>query len=176
MDEKFTFFWGGPFSQWYPSQFRGYDFYNSWTSFNTAEQYMMAFKAMVFADNEKSQAILDEIRPAIQKALGRKVKNFNQEVWDQVKLDIVFNGNVLKFSNNPNLYEILCDTEGTTLVEASPYDKIWGIGLLESDPRCFDRTQWLGLNLLGQTLTEVRDYLIRCEIKMMKPSLRLIRL
>ena len=73
---------------------------------------------------------------------------------------IVFTGNYARFSQNPEQRELLFSTRGTTLVEASPHDQVWGIGLAADDPRALDRSQWLGLNLLGETLTRVREVLL----------------
>ena len=91
------------------------------------------------------------------KALGRAVKNFNSKEWDAVKYAIVKKGNGLKFRQNPQMLKKLKETAGTTLVEASPYDQIWGIGLSAEDPQALDETKWRGQNLLGKLLTELRD-------------------
>jgi len=72
----------------------------------------------------------------------------------------VFAGNYARFSQNPDQRELLFATRGTTLVEASPHDRVWGIGLAADDPRALDRSQWLGLNLLGEALTRVREALL----------------
>jgi hypothetical protein len=168
MKEKFTFFWDGPFSQWYPSPFEvdGRQFIN-------AEQFMMYSKAMMFKDEEAASKIMKSDSPREQKALGRKVKNFNIEVWSGASepfdgrlvwgrerspraWSIVRKGSWNKFSQNPGLLEVLAATAGTTLVEASPYDKIWGIGLSEWDDRKFFRENWQGTNWLGEILTNVR--------------------
>ena len=160
--EQFTFFWNGPFSQWYPSPFEidGRMFIN-------AEQFMMYSKALLFKDEDIACKIMKSINPKEQKALGRKVKNFNIETWSApvathigVKLPIAWSvvskGSWNKFSQNPDLLEMLADTAGTTLVEASPYDKIWGIGLSEWDSARLTRKNWLGTNWLGEILTNVR--------------------
>ena len=158
MKEQFTFFWNGPFSQWYPSPFEvdGRMFIN-------AEQFMMYSKAMLFKDEDIAYKIMKSTNPKEQKALGRKVKNFNIETWSGPALgrrprawSIVRKGSWNKFSQNPDLLEILADTAGTTLVEASPYDKIWGIGLSEWDSARLTRENWLGTNWLGEILTNVR--------------------
>ena len=158
MKEQFTFFWNGPFSQWYPSHFEidGRMFIN-------AEQFMMYSKAMMFKDEEAASKIMKSTNPKEQKALGRKVKNFNIETWSAASgpripraWSIVRKGSWNKFSQNPNLLKVLADTAGTTLVEASPYDKIWGIGLGEWDDRKFLRENWQGTNWLGEILTNVR--------------------
>lgn len=152
--EKFTFFWRSHsiFSQWFIVSF-----VVDAIVFNCAEQYMMYKKAELFEDKEAMHAILAEKSPKKQKDLGRKVRNFKKDVWDNQCEAIVFKGNYSKFSQNPKLLEALLATSGTTLVEASPVDKIWGIGLAEDDPRALNRDAWLGKNLLGKVLTEIRE-------------------
>ena len=93
------------------------------------------------------------------KALGRLVKNFNQEIWDKHKEDIVFNGNLLKFSQNKKLCKQLLATGDKEIVEASPTDTIWGIGLAETDPDIYDKSKWRGTNLLGKAIMKVRNVL-----------------
>ena len=156
MTEKFTFFWSGPFSQWARSPFRILD-----KEYNCAEQYMMAEKARFFKDWSTEAKIMAAHTPDLQKSLGRTVAPFDAVAWDMVCRDIVYVGNYFKFTQNPMLREQLLGTYGTTLVEASPIDKIWGIGLTESDPRALDRSQWLGKNYLGEVLTKLRDSMIR---------------
>ena len=153
--EKFTFFWHGPFSQWFPSSF-----HDNGTVYNCAEQFMMAQKAIMFKDWESLDKIMQTNDPSIQKKLGRQVKNFNLQEWESSAQSIVYLGNMLKFKQNEPLLNELLKTEGTTLVEASPYDKIWGIGLAENDSRALSRDTWLGKNLLGQILTKVRESII----------------
>src|SRR5262249_12551652 len=150
--EKFTLFWHGPFSQWHPSVFTV-----SGTRFNTAEQFMMYCKAVLFDDTETAAQILAAETPKEQKALGRVVKGFDEARWLLFREGVVYTGSYAKFTQNPELCDALLATRGTTLVEASPYDKVWGIGLGEDDPRARDRSQWQGLNLLGETLTRVRE-------------------
>lgn len=153
--EKFTFFWSGPFSNWYKCAFK----VNS-TTYNCTEQYMMYQKAILFNDMDIAQKILSSADPKEQKAFGREVKNFNPEKWNEACRDIVFEGNLAKYDQNKRLKDILLATAGTTLVEASPYDKIWGIGLTADDSRALSRETWRGKNWLGEVLTEVREYLI----------------
>ena len=97
--------------------------------------------------------------PAEYKKLGRKVKGFDATVWDEKKLDIVVEGNKAKFGQNPDLKEFLLDTGDAILVEASPYDKIWGIGLDRETALNSRIEDWNGENLLGCALMEVRDWL-----------------
>lgn len=94
------------------------------------------------------------------KALGKKVKNYDDAIWIENRERIVEDGNFAKFSQNADLEEALLATKGTTLVEASPYDAIWGIGLKEDDARAKNVATWRGLNLLGKILTNIRDYKI----------------
>lgn len=157
MSEKFTFFWGGPFSQWHPCTFKDHTLS---TTFNCAEQYMMAGKAITFGDSDTLQKIMHSNSPREQKKLGRKVKGFDEGKWNGVAKDIVYKGNMFKFLQNKELRNLLLATEGTLLVEASPYDKIWGIGLKENDPKALDRATWRGKNWLGEVLTQVREDII----------------
>lgn len=95
--------------------------------------------------------------------MGREVSNFNADIWSSVAFDIVFRGNIEKFSQNPQLLERIAKSKGTLLVEAAPNDEIWGIGLEASDPKAMDKTQWQGQNMLGIIVTRVRDIL--CYVK-----------
>jgi len=151
-NKEFTFFWRGPFSQWHKANMT----INNVTYF-CAEQYMMAAKAKVFEDYETLNKILQSTSPKEIKDLGRVVKNFKQEVWDKVKYSIVYTGNFYKFIQNYDLKTLLLNTEDSTLVEASPYDKVWGIGMSEDDPDCLDVNKWKGENLLGKAITNVRQ-------------------
>jgi ribA/ribD-fused uncharacterized protein len=121
---------------------------------------MMHGKALLFDDQEVAAQILAADHPRQHKALGRKVKRFDDAAWKREREAIVRAGNRAKFTQNAELRELLFATQGTTLVEASPYDKIWGIGLAASDPRAQDPAQWKGQNLLGRILTALRDELI----------------
>ena len=156
-NEQFTFFWKSqsPFSNWYMV-----DFEIDGICFNCSEQYMMYAKAKLFGDEEIADKILQAEKPGTQKDLGRKVRGFKAEVWDQHARDIVYRANEAKFTQNENLLKRLFKTQGTTLVEASPVDRIWGIGLTADDPRAQYRQQWRGKNWLGEVLTRLRDDLI----------------
>jgi len=166
--ENHTFFWksNSCFSQWYPTKFigQGILWYEesylkgmpNQIEFNCAEQYMMYHKAMLFLDRETAKKILRSNNPKEQKQLGRKVKNFNERVWNHKKVSTVYWGNELKFKQNEECKSQLMETVKTTLVEASPYDKVWGIGLSKRDKRAHDRCEWKGLNLLGEILTLIR--------------------
>lgn len=152
MTETFHFFWGGPFSQFANSPFT----LNA-KRFPTAEHYMMWRKATLFGDDSIAAEILAAKTPGKAKGLGRRVKRFNPEIWDREKRGIVAAGSYAKYTQNPQFLGRLMNTRPATLVEASPMDVIWGIGLAEDDPRAQDRSQWLGQNLLGEILTQTRE-------------------
>ena len=125
--------------------------------FNSAEQYMMFQKAILFNDYETAEKILDTRNVRTQKELGRQVKGFDNGLWTVNCRRIVYEANKYKFSQNRQLLDELLATRGTTLVEASPYDTIWGIGLTKDDERATDRSKWKGKNWLGHILTLLRD-------------------
>lgn len=163
---KFLFFWGHQpaqdgtitascFSQWWA----GHPFEANGVPYATAEHYMMAGKARLFGDGEMEQEILRAASPAEAKKLGRSVRNFDPTVWEQHRFEIVVAGNVLKFSQHPALKTYLIQTGERILVEASPRDQIWGIGLGKENERAANPPEWRGLNLLGFALMEVRDRL-----------------
>lgn len=161
MSENYTFFWDGPFSQWESS-----DFELDGVEYNCAEQYMMAEKARLFGDEETLEQIMDSDDPATQKKLGRLVQDFDQGIWEEDEdngyprcWNIVWRGNMAKFSQNPHLLQELLATKDTVLVECSPTDCIWGIGLRESDPGVENPANWRGTNWLGEVLTVVRGFL-----------------
>jgi len=157
MEEKFTLFWGGVFSQWYPSVIK----YDNGMVFNCAEQAMMWEKAILFGDEKIAKEIMITIYPSGQKALGRKVSGFDKKRWEKMAREIVYKINEYKFKQNLKLMKVLLDTIGTTIVEASLYDKIWGIGLGKNNPDALDRTKWKGTNWLGQVLTDLRDNILK---------------
>lgn len=152
--EKFTPFYGGVFSQWYPSPM-----IIDGVEYSCAEQYMMAMKALLFGDAPRHEAIMATSDPAKQKALGKLVAGFNVHQWEFVARDIVMRASLAKFTSDSKLRAKLLLTEGTTLVEASPTDVIWGVGLSEDDPRVHSRDNWQGRNWLGHVLTELRESL-----------------
>jgi ribA/ribD-fused uncharacterized protein len=159
----FLFFWGhtpskdeklGPFclSQWYPAPFvvRG-------QRYAAAEHFMMAEKARIFGDEATRAAILATDDPGKAKALGRKVRDFDEARWQEHRYGIVVEASRAKFEQNAALGDWLRKTGTKILVEASPKDAIWGIGLAASDPRATDPRAWPGLNLLGFALMEARE-------------------
>lgn len=128
--------------------------------YGCTEQYMMAGKARVFGDAEVLASILKTSAPKAQKALGRKVRNFDAATWERERERVVYEGNHAKFTQNASLLEALLATSGTELVEASPMDRIWGVGLSMDNPSIMDPSKWRGLNLLGKVLTRLREDLI----------------
>lgn len=170
--EDFTFFYFakakyGEFSQWYPSPFT-YDATRAaalgldtnileltkhldGARYTNAEQFMMHMKAILFKDTKTAQKILSVSTPKEMKVLGRQITSFNQKTWETYRFDIVYLGSFFKYAQNKKLLDILLSTKETVLVEASPTDAIWGIG---TGP-C-PRSQWKGLNLLGEILTKLK--------------------
>lgn len=141
-------------SQWYPSTF-----VIDGITYNCGEQFMMAEKARTFRDKETLAKILVATEPDVIKKLGRQVANFNPQVWDEKCIEAVYTGNMHKFSQNPRLKAFLLSTGDSTLAEASPYDKIWGVGLEEKDALKTSPHFWKGENKLGFILMEVRKKL-----------------
>ena len=151
---KYVFFWNGIYSQWHkaPMIIEGVEY-------NCCEQYMMHQKALTFNDLEIAKKVLQTSNPKDQKGLGRQIKGFDKDKWDSVCLGIVYKGNFAKFTQNPDLMSALLSTGDRLLVEASPLDKIWGIGMAEEDPAVDDPANWKGLNLLGWSITLVKQQL-----------------
>lgn len=118
---------------------------------------MMAAKARLFGDEDAREKIMAASGPKEAKTLGRQVRNFDDKVWTQRRFDIVVHGNIAKFNQNSELGVWLGNTQENVIVEASPYDTIWGIGLKSDDVRAAVPTQWRGLNLLGFALMKTRE-------------------
>ena len=152
--DKYVFFWNGIYSQWYKCEFKVDDI-----EYSSAEQYMMHQKALLFNDYDIAQDILETDEPSEQKRLGRKIKNFNKEIWEKSCLSIVIKGNLAKFSQNKYLLKQMLSTGDKLFCEASPIDYIWGCGLHENDDKILNPINWIGLNLLGQCLTIVKNEL-----------------
>ncbi|GIH94162.1 hypothetical protein Psi01_47920 [Planobispora siamensis] len=164
---RYLMFWGhrpprsggagaGCLSQWWPA-----DFTVDGTVYRTAEHFMMAGKARLFGDEETAAQIVAAGHPKEAKDLGRRVRGFDDEIWRAARFDLVVRGNLAKFGQNPELGEFLLGTGERVLVEASPLDRIWGIGLAADDERAGRPELWRGLNLLGFALMEVRRALRR---------------
>ncbi len=159
---KYIFFWkpsseDSPadetcLGQWQPCRFEIDNI-----TYTTAEQYMMSQKALLFGDKEIFEQIMLAQSPKEFKALGRKVKHFDEKVWKKNCLDIVVKGNVAKFSQNPEYKKYLMSTGDKILVEASPLDRIWGIGMGKDNPNAQNPLTWRGTNYLGFCLMQVRD-------------------
>jgi len=143
------------FSNWYMA-----DFIVKEVRFSCVEQLMMLCKAKLFGDEETATKIMSARHPRDHKALGRTVAGYVDEVWCARRERIVAHGCYAKFSQNPFLRDALLATGDTILVEASPYDRIWGVGLAENDPRILDPKQWKGSNLLGLALEQTRHRLL----------------
>jgi ribA/ribD-fused uncharacterized protein len=146
------YFWGSIYSQWYSCKFQ-----ENKIMFNSAEQYMMYYKALTFNDQENLKKIMATSDPQLQKKLGRLVKGYDDTIWANKRFDVVVQGNYLKFGQNKKLKEELLSTGDKVLVEASPYDKIFGIGLGPTDERILDEKNWDGLNLLGKAIMKARE-------------------
>lgn len=154
--DQFVFFWKppAPYSQWTPSIFRV-----DGLTYVCAEQFMMAEKARLFHDQEICDQIMATPDPWRHRQLGRRVHGFVESIWLAHRSEVVYRGSMAKFSQDPELLQVLLDTEDRTLVEASPLDRIWGIGLHSTDARAEVPAQWRGRNLLGLALMGVREEL-----------------
>lgn len=144
----------GYLSNWYPSPF-----FLDGITFSSMEQYMMYQKAVCFHDVNVAAQILATDDVAQIKALGRLVKNYDDNHWNGVRQIIVYNGLYAKFSQNQDLKTQLLATGDSLLAECAVKDRIWGIGLSMHDPDRLDRSKWNGQNLLGYALMMVRDRL-----------------
>ena len=165
LQPDYLFFWGHTqkkdsiidkscFSQWFVSPFSV-----NGTLYPTAEHWMMVKKAELFNDDKILKEILEAGKPAVAKELGRKISNFNAEKWNVFSYTIIVEGNKNKFSQHGALKTFLQNTGNKVLVEASPTDTIWGIGLSQNDADAMNPFKWKGTNLLGFALMEVRDEL-----------------
>ena len=162
---KYLFFWGHQpskdgaitktcFSQWWLA-----DFVAAGLTYRSAEHWMMAEKARLFGDEATLGRILAARSPAEAKKLGREIQGFDAELWEDRKYGIVLTGNLHKFRQNPALLQFLLSTNDRVLVEASPVDTIWGIGLAADSPDAANPARWQGPNLLGFALMEAREQL-----------------
>ena len=162
---NYIFFWGHTnktrgdigkfiFSQWYPASFTVDE-----VEYKTAEHWMMARKALLFSDNEIFQRIVSADKPGEVKELGRKIKGFEESIWNDCKFDIVTAGNIHKFNQHKRLLDYLLATGEHVIVEASPTDRIWGIGRSQDTAAIDNPHSWNGDNLLGFALMEARAFL-----------------
>jgi ribA/ribD-fused uncharacterized protein len=162
---EFLLFWGhrpardngvgaGCLSQWWPAPFTV-----DGVEYPTAEHFMMAYKALLFGDEAMAARIMAAEQPGQAKFWGRQVSGFDEAVWVEHRYDIVVRGNTAKFTAHSELAEYLLATGDRVLVEASRVDRVWGIGLAPEDERARHPAQWLGENLLGFALMEVRSVL-----------------
>ncbi|MET7748996.1 NADAR family protein [Micromonospora sp. NPDC005367] len=162
---RYLFFWGhrpqrdgsvgaGCLSQWWPAPFEDGDH-----TFATAEHWMMWHKAQLFGDVGTAERILAATHPHRAKSLGRQVRGFDEARWEAARYGIVVAGSVAKFGQHPALRDFLLGTGDRVLVEASPMDRVWGIGLAADDPRAAEPGTWRGANLLGFALMDARDIL-----------------
>jgi ribA/ribD-fused uncharacterized protein len=162
---EFLLFWGhrpsasggvsaSCLSQWWPA-----DFTEGGVVYATAEHYMMAGKARLFGDHEAAERIVAAGHPRDAKTLGRGVRDFDQAAWEAARFEIVVRGNVAKFGQNPDLRDFLLGTANRVLVEASPRDRVWGIGMSARNEHAENPEKWRGTNLLGFALMEARHRL-----------------
>ena len=163
---EYLFFWGHTphtpnqpdqacLSQWFPAAFE-----IDGVLYPTAEHWMMAEKARLFDDQEALHAIVQAEHPAEAKKKGRSVRNFNEQRWRQQRFNIVVRGNRAKFQQHPRLAQFLLATQPCILVEASPVDQIWGVGLAANHTDACQPKRWNGLNLLGFALMQVRSTML----------------
>lgn len=162
---KYLHFWGhrprpdgrigsSCLSQWWPSPF-----VVDGVGYATAEHWMMAEKARLFGDAEAERRALAAGSPAQAKKVGRLVRGFDEDVWARERFRIVVEGSVRKFASDDGLRAFLLGTGARVLVEASPLDRVWGIGLAADDEAATDPQRWRGPNLLGFALMEARERL-----------------
>lgn len=148
--EKYVFFWGSEFSNWYQCSFELWG-----RKFTSSEQALMYKKAVLFNDYESAEKIIELNDPASQKQTGRKVKNYDDKIWSANRYNIMVEILCQKFED-PILRKKLLSTGNRLMVEASPHDTIWGVGLHENDSSILEDKNWKGMNLLGKALMEVR--------------------
>ena len=138
------------------SNFAYFPFYHDGHLFYNSEQAFMYEKAKMF-DPSMTKKILKEGRPWKVKQLGRQVKNYNEKEWNESRYSIMKQIIREKAKCNKDVKQVLLSTKNTILVEASPYDKIWGIGVDKNNPKVYEPSKWLGSNLLGEVLMEIRN-------------------
>ncbi|MBB2924825.1 NADAR family protein [Cellulomonas cellasea] len=144
----------GCFSQWWPAPITV-----DGVTYPTAEHWMMAGKARLFGDDEGLRAVLDAASPGAAKAAGAAVRGFDEDTWARERYGIVLAGTLAKFRQHPGPAGVLRRTGDQVLAEASPVDRVWGIGRAAGDPDAERPSRWLGLNLLGFALMDARERL-----------------
>jgi ribA/ribD-fused uncharacterized protein len=151
---------------WKPNQPNGYlgNWYDSpfildGIHFPTSEHYMMYHKALLMGDIDCGDKILAATDPKMVKALGQRVKPWDEQLWLDNRCRIMYEACYAKFSAHADLLGLLLRTGNTVLVEASPMDRIWGIGLSATHADAFNVAKWKGSNLLGRVLMRVREAL-----------------
>ena len=151
-------FWGkeSVFSNFHPCNI-GFSYCDENRVVKTSEQLFMVFKADVFNDEDSALGIINAPNPMMAKSIGRSVKNYNDETWSSKRYSFMKQTLLMKFSQNQDLLDRLLETDGIHLVEASPYDSIWGVKLGVENPNIEKERNWLGDNLLGKALMEVRE-------------------
>ncbi|MFH8348759.1 NADAR family protein [Streptomyces sp. NPDC018045] len=163
---EYVYFWGHAprrdgqlgascFSQWWPAPFTV-----DGVRYATAEHWMMACKARLFGDADAERQAIAAVHPKQAKDAGRSVRGFDSAEWERHRFEYVVAGNVHKFGQDAALRDHLLGTGSRVLVEASPLDRMWGIGLAADDERAQDPARWRGLNLLGFALMEARQRLM----------------
>ena len=165
---EFCFFWGHVPAKGLPAGTLDKACFSQWSEqgfelnglhYKTAEHFMMASKAELFGDLSTRDLVLKAPGPKEAKGLGRAVRGFDEAVWERERSAIVLQGNLAKFSQHPKALDVLAETGTSILVEASPYDRLWGIGMGATDPGASDPARWRGLNLLGFVLMATRQRL-----------------
>jgi len=163
--DKHVLFWGEWPSNWYRAEFDVevmIDGEKQKKHFFNSEQYFMYMKAIVFGDYDTAEKILKTKDPKKAKALGREVKGYDDKVWNEMRYKIMVDANKAKYGQNKEIAALLTSEElkGKGWIEASPVDRVWGVGLSENDPLADDEASWKGQNLLGKALNETRDWLL----------------
>lgn len=128
-------------------------------TFDTTEQIYMWYKADFFNDRETRAKLEVPLKPQDAKNLGREVANYDDAVWTFVRFGFMTYVNYLKYTQNEDLQKKLLETQNRILVEASPTDKVWGVGFYADNPLILDEKNWTGQNLLGKSIMAVRDKL-----------------
>lgn len=159
---QYLYFWShiptgaATFGPWVLSQWWPHTFVVDSVTYPTAEHFMMAEKARLFGDVARCDEIVAAPTPSDAKAAGRRVAGFDEQVWVEHRSTIVERASIAKFGSDPHLREFLLGTGTDVLVEASPHDPIWGIGMSETNPDAARPSRWQGLNLLGFALMRAR--------------------